>query len=114
MIKLNCLHCDTCLPDYFGGHHLAWVCVPIDNKMSFKQLREYLHYELNQGAIGGNEPLSQDDYGEDGYKWFEDAEAVINRDVKPSNKGCKRPFKDIEFNDECEEVPHAFFVFKEA
>lgn len=26
---LECVHVDTCLPDYWGGHHLAHISVPI-------------------------------------------------------------------------------------
>ena len=116
MIKLNIKHCSTCLPCYFGGHHLAWICVPVHDKMTFKELRTNLHSELNQGAIGGSEPLSQDDSGIEGDKWFKAAHAAINRDIKPAIKGNRFPFKGVlGQNLECGDEPevYAYFVFDE-
>jgi hypothetical protein len=97
-MQLSIKHCATCLPDYFGGHHLAWVCVTVHNKMTFKELKRDLHNELNMGAIGGNEPLTQEDSGIEGDKWFKAAHAAINRDIKPAIKGSRFPFSDIESN----------------
>ena len=111
-ITLSCIHYDTCLPDYFGGHHLAWICVPVDKRTTFQGLRDSLHSKLNMGAIGGNEPLTRDDSGEDGDKWFKAAHAAINRDVKPRVKGTRRPFADIEPADESEDCVYAYFIFK--
>ena len=116
MIKLNIKHCSTCLPCYFGGHHLAWICVPVHDKMTFKELRTNLHSELNQGAIGGSEPLSQDDSGIEGDKWFKAAHAAINRDIKQAIKGNRFPFKGVlGQNLECGDEPevYAYFVFDE-
>jgi hypothetical protein len=111
-ITLSCIHYDTCLPDYFGGHHLAWVCVPVDKRTTFKELRDSLHSELNMGAIGGNEPLTRDDSGDAGDKWFKAAHAAINRDIRPSVKGSRNPFRDLEPADESEDCVYAYFIFK--
>lgn len=113
-MQLSIKHCDTCLPDYFGGHHLAWVCVPVHNKMSFRELKRALHNELNMGAIGGSEPLTQDDSGLEGFKWFIAARAAINRDIKPAIKGSRFPFSGIESNledDDYDQV-QAYFIFE--
>ena len=111
-ITLSCIHYDTCLPYYFGGHSLAWVCFPVDKRTSFKGLREGLHSELNMGAIGGSEPLTRDDSGEEGDAWFKAAHAAINRDVRPRVKGTRRPFADIESAEDSDDSVYAYFVFK--
>lgn len=113
-MKLSIKHCDTCLSDYFGGHHLAWICVPVYAKMTFKELKRDLHNELNMGAIGGSEPLTQDDSGIEGDRWFKAAHAAINRDVKPAIKGSRFPFLGVvEQTSECDDCDtiNAYFVF---
>jgi hypothetical protein len=111
---LNCLHADTCLPDYWSGHHLAHLQITVFNGMTLKEIKQELRNELNQGAISGNEPLSFDDSGIEGDKWFKRAHAAINR-IKPSVKGTRRYFKDLEQCDEDGfESVSAFFVFDEA
>jgi len=111
-MQLSIKHCATCLPDYFGGHRLAWICVPVHNKMTFKELKLSLHNELNMGAIGGNEPLTREDSGIDGDKWLKAATAAVNRDIKPAIKGSRFPFSNIEpsEDDYCDQV-QAYFVF---
>ena len=109
---LNCINTDVCLPDYFSGDSRAWICVPIHSKMSFKELRESLHSEINLGAIGGNNLLTRDDSGPDGDKWFKEAHAAINRDIKPAKKFGRRPFPFIGAeSDDCEDSVYAYFVF---
>lgn len=80
--------------------------------MSFKELRELLHSEINQGAIGGNDPLTQDNSGPTGDKWFKEAHAAINRDIKSAKKFGRRPFSFIGAeSDDCEYSVYAYFVF---
>ena len=112
-MKLECKHADTCLPDYWSGHHLAHVQIPVYQRMTLKMIKEELHSELNQGAIAGNEPLTQDDSGPDGDKWFKAAHAAVNR-IKPATKGQRSFFNDLEEPDEDSETVYAFFVFDEA
>ena len=113
--QLECLHVDTCLPDYFSGHHLAWVCIPLYGRMSLRDIKYALRSELNHGAIGGSDERTRDDSGEIGDAWFYRAHAAVNR-IKPSKKGQRRFFSDIETpnGDECEECVYAYFVFGEA
>ena len=109
---LNCVNTDVCLPDYFSGDSRPWICVPVSSKMSFKELRELLHSEINQGAIGGNDPLIQDDSGPTGDKWFKEAHAAINRDIKSAKKFGRRPFPFIGAESvDCEYSVYAYFVF---
>jgi len=109
-IKLNCFHVDTCLPDYFGGHHKAHIQVPVYPHMTLGELRKALHNELNQGAVGGSDTRTRDDNGVIGDKWYKAAHAAINRDVRQSGPGRKRPFSDIEDGDDCATV-YAYFIF---
>lgn len=49
-------HIDTCLSDYFGGHHLPHIQVEARRGMTAAQLRDALRIEIEQGAIGGDVP----------------------------------------------------------
>lgn len=113
--QLECVHADTCLPGYWGGHHLAWVCIPIYKALSLAEIKSAIHSELNQGAIGGSDKRTRDDSGEIGDTWFYRAHAAVNR-IKPSKKGQILFFADVETpnDDECEECVYAYFVFREA
>lgn len=109
---LNCVNTDVCLPDYFSGDGRPWICVPVHSKMSFKELRGMLHSEINQGAIGGNNPLNMDNSSPDGDKWFRQAHAAINRDIRPAKKFGRKPFPFIGAeSDDGEYSVHAYFVF---
>ena len=109
MKKLTCFHVDTCLPDYWSGHHLATLQVPVYNGMKLKELKAALHSELNQGAVAGNEPLAFDDSGEDGDKWYSKAHAAVNR-ITLANKAKRNLFPQLDKIEDCESV-YAFFVF---
>lgn len=114
MNKLDCIHVDTCLPDYWDGHHLAHIQIPVHNGMTLKEIKERLHSELNQGAVMGSEPLTMDDSGADGDKWYKRAHAAVNR-IKPTTKGQRRFFTDLEEqDDDCLDSVYAFFVFTDA
>ena len=116
MLKLNCLLNDICLPDYYSGHHLAWICVPVTRHTTFKQLRLDLHNELSMSAVGGS-----DNHQSDHHKlfelWHKAACAAINRDIVPVIKGKKLAFPRIDSDciDEdgyCDSIM-AYFVFRD-
>lgn len=110
-LVLNCFHSDTCLADYWSGHHLPHVQVPVTNRTTFKELREALRYELSEGAIAG---AAAQDILED-EAWYRAARAAINRDVRPAQRGLRRPFFDLEDStDENDPTVWAFFVFDHA
>lgn len=114
MKKLQCAHADTCLPDYWGGHHLPHVQVAVHKGMHISELKRQLHDEIAQGAIGGNDPIVRDDSGPEGDKWFAKAHAAINR-IKPAQKGKRRLFEDLEEHDPehgNESQVYAYFVFQ--
>ena len=120
-MKLNCLHADTCLPDYWSGHHLAHISVPVYRGMTPAALRAALHGELIQGAVCGSDEIAQalDDYSDisddQKKKVYRAARAAINRDVRPAKKGSRRLFLDLEpAQDDMEETVYAYFVFRES
>lgn len=104
-MKLECLHADTCLSDYWGGHHLPHVCVPVDRNTTLADLKSALRSEINQGAVAGK-------YDEADDAWHRKAIAAINRITKKVPR--ERLFKDIPASeDEDGESVYAFFVFTE-
>jgi len=111
---LECLHADTCLPDYWGGHHLPHVQIPVYPGMTLKEIKAELHSELNQGAVGGSDERTRDDSGPVGDLWFKKAHAAVNR-LKPATKGQRTFFTDLEepSDDDDTNSVYAFFVFQE-
>lgn len=110
---LECVHSDTCLPDYWSGHHAAHIQVPVWHGMHISELKSALHSELNQGAVMGSDDRTRDDSGDIGDVWHKRAHAAINR-IKPAVKGKRRLFNDLdkvpEDDDTCDTV-YAYFVF---
>lgn len=106
---LNCRHADTCLSDYWSGHHLAHIQIAVYPNMTVGDVRKALHNELSQGFVAGSDDRTLDNSGDAGDKWFKAAHAAINRDVKQTGPGRKYPFSDIECGEEND--VYAFFVF---
>lgn len=120
-MKLNCLHADTCLPDYWGGHHLAHISVPVHRGMTPAALRAVLRDELRMGAVCGSDDIAEalGDYSDipddKRKKVYRAAHAAINRDVRPAKKGTRRLFLDLDpAQDDAEETAYAYFVFSES
>ncbi len=109
---LECVHVDTCLPDYWGGHHLAHVSIPIYGPMSLCDIKAAIHSELNEGAIGGSDERTRDDSGIVGDAWFYRAHAAVNA-IKPSEKGKRRFFTDVSVEEDADYSVYAYFVFRE-
>lgn len=121
--KLECIHADTCLPDYWSGHHLPYVQIPVWHGMKLKEIKQALLSELGEGAVMGNDEnaflLSADYVGPENAdkadQVFKAAIASVNR-IKPNKKGQRTFFKDLEpldDNDDSGETVYAFFVFVE-
>ena len=91
-------HADTCLPDYWGGHHLPHISVPVSRDMTASDLRDALRGEVIQGAIAGAEAPADDD---------DAAYAAMLDAVQDLEILREQPFADLE---EDEDV-YAFFVF---
>lgn len=119
-MKMNCSHVDTCLPDYWRGHHLPHVQIVAYNGMSFAAVRDAIRDELRQGAVMGSDDIARmlaaDLVWPDEEKRADAvtraAYAAINRDVKPAKKGARNAFPDLEKTDSDDSV-YAYFVFSE-
>lgn len=110
-IHLECCHADTCLPSYWGGHHLAHIQVPVHNGMRFDGLKAVLRRELNEGAIMGA------DYpGEHNDQWYAAAVAAVNAMTVNEGADPEHLFKGLEIGDDEKdddgESVYAFFVFR--
>lgn len=113
-MKLTAAHADTCLPSFWGGHHLPHIQVTVWNGMTLKELKDSLHSELNQGAISGSEAPEEDD-----EVWFTAARQAVD-EITVLFHGVQSDAPDIklfgdlepetEEDDGCESV-YAFFVF---
>jgi len=120
-VKLECVHADTCLSDYWGGHHLPHVSVPVWRGMTIGQLRDALRSELRQGAVCGSTDdarlLSADMVKPDEEKRADAltraAYAAINRDVKMRKPGARHPFRDLDEESDEDASMYAFFVFRD-
>lgn len=118
---LECQHVDTCLPDYWSGHHLPHVQIPVYKGMTLKAIKADICSELAQGAVMGSTGtawlLSADYVGPEceaaAIKVTKAAYAAVNR-MKPARKGQRRFFTDLEEceGDDCGTV-YAYFVFTE-
>lgn len=119
-IILECSHVDTCLSDYWGGHHKAHLQIMVYPGMSMRQIKTALRDELRQGAVMGNNEcarmLSADMVKPEEEKkadsYTRAAYAAVNR-LKPAKKGTRRFFLDIEEPTEESEPVYAYFVFLE-
>lgn len=120
-IKFDCVHADTCLPDYWGGHHRPHVSIPVYKGMTLKEIKASIRSEINQGAIAGNDDdsvlLSHSFIPPDKVKRADQltraAYAAVNR-MSPAKKGQRRFFTDLEEDTEDSDYSvYAYFVFVE-
>lgn len=110
-LKLEACHADTCLADYWSGHHLPHVQIPVYNGMTLKAIKDSIKSELNEGAVMGSDyELIQSE------QFYKAARAAVNR-MRPNVKGQRTFFKDLEpvdnESDDCGDSVYAFFVFRE-
>lgn len=110
--KLEALHADTCLPDYWGGHHLPHIVVPVHREMTLKGLKQSLIDELHEGCVcGANAPACNDD------QWFRQARMAVNNITAlhphPEEPGLTPMFEHLEPDEDDDATIYAYFVFKE-
>lgn len=99
-MKVNIAHADTCLSDYWSGHHLPHVAIMALPSMSFKDVR----------LLSGDMVKPEDEKRADALTRA--AYAAINRDIKPAKKGARRAFPDLEQpGEDCDAQVMAYFVF---
>lgn len=120
-IKLECVHADTCLPDYWTGHHLPHVQIAVYPKMKLKDIKSAIIDELKWGYVMGSTNdarLLSCDYIQDdamlkrAEQLTKAAYAAVNR-IKPTKKGQRTFFNDIEAYEEGDDTVYAYFVFRE-
>jgi hypothetical protein len=109
-MKLMCAFVDVCLPDYWGGHHLPHVAVPVNRHITFTDLRTAIIHELRMGAVAGADATPEETY-ENG-EWYCAALEAVMCDVQPRDPSVKYPFRDLgsSENENSEQV-YAYFVF---
>lgn len=118
-MKMTCAHADTCLPDYWSGHHLPHVQIPVTRrKMSLAEIRRAIRSELAQGAVMGNSDearLLSYDYVADEKRadaLTRAAYAAVNRDVVGVRKGQRFADTGVTEFGEYDESVYMFFVFE--
>ena len=108
--ELECWHADTCFPDYWGGHHLAHIQVPVWNGMSLAELKKALMAELNEGAVAGSGyPGDHDE------QWYAAARDAVQAIEAKTAAGADNLFPLlVPQTDDDDDVPtvYAFFVFR--
>lgn len=116
---LECCHADTCLPDYWSGHHLPHVQIAVWPGMSMAEIKQAIRSELSQGAVMGNDEtarLLSADMVNPAEERRADmltrrAYAAVAR-MQPARKGQRRFFTDIEQTEDDDTTVYAFFVFR--
>ena len=116
--QLECIHADTCFPDYWGGHHLAHIQVPVYNGMSLAELKKALMSELNEGAVDGSD--APHDHDEQWYAAARfavqaiEAFAVRAIEAKTPAAAAENLFPLLIPQGDDDDVPtvYAFFVFR--
>lgn len=93
-MKLECYHIDTCLSDYWGGHHLPHVAIPVWSSMTCQDVQNSIRSELWQDAVEDDE-------------WF----VAACESVDLLEATSEHPFEDIEDAEDGEEGVYAYFVF---
>lgn len=117
-VIFDCAHADTCLPDYWGGHHLPHIQIYVVPGMSLSDIKKALRSELSHGAVCGSNDaarvLSWDVVEDEKYadKVTKAAYAAIAR-IKPVKKNQKKFFTDIEQDENGDSSVYAYFVFRE-
>lgn len=112
----ECVHADTCLPDYWGGHHLPHVGFPVMPGMSLREIKRAIFDEMRDGAFAGSTEETQllacgrTNEPEKADRVFKAAVAAVNR-IKPAKKGQRKFFTDIEVDEDADYSVYAYFVF---
>ena len=108
-MKYTLVHADTCLPDYWGGHHLPHVSMPVDGATTVKELLAGIRSELSQGAVAGSlgwEVIESEEFHAACMKAVQE---LTELNMITLNRAA---FPDLEIrDDDCSESVMAFFVF---
>lgn len=104
-MKLEICHVDTCLPDFWSGHHLPHIQIPVHRGMDVKTMKQYLIDELHNGPVMGVNELEEE--------WFRQARIAVGNCTEKTDD--YQPFSDLvdESDDEDAASVYAYFVFRE-
>lgn len=117
---LEWAHADTALPDYWQGHHLPHISIPVHKGMTLKQIRAAMIDEIMYGQVSGScdvaRILQADWLPPIEYKLAEAftraAYAAVNR-MKPARKGQRKFFMDLEPEQDDYNTVYAYFVLRD-
>lgn len=108
-MKVIIEHADTCLPDYWGGHHLPHISVPVHKGITLRELKHALRIEVSHDAIAGNYDVIELD------GWYDAARAAIDAiEPRDSTQGDDALlFNDLPATpeDDADALNYAYFVF---
>jgi hypothetical protein len=120
MIKFECCHADTCLSDYWSGHHWPHVQIPVYRGMTLKDVKSAIKDELRQGAVMGSSDnarmlyadMVREDEVKQAHRVIRAAYAAVNR-MQLVNPRKRKLFMDLEESADNGggESVYAFFVF---
>lgn len=108
-MKATISHASTCLSDYWGGHHLPHISVPVHKEMTLGELKHALRIEVSHDAIAGDYTVTEKE------GWYEAARAAIDAieliDNTQGDNGL--PFADLPDIPEydADAMSYAHFVF---
>ena len=113
---LEVCHADTCLSDYWSGHHLPHVQIPVWRGMTLAEIKAAILAEMGECIQGADADFLHDWRDEHDQAradaWHRRARAAVRR-MKPARKGQRRFFLDLEPQTEDDtETVFAFFVFR--
>lgn len=101
MSKNLWVHVDTCLPDYWGGHHLPHVGIPVHQAMTTTEIQDAIRSEINADAV-----VKGEDTGYDKYLAAVDAMVfVVTKE--------ETYFNDVEYSEEDGETVYAYYIYVE-
>ena len=117
---LEWAHADTCLPDYWSGHHLPHIQIPVYRGMPLKQIKASMRDELRSAYVSGTcdvarilqadwVPPSEEKLAE---ALTRAAYAAVNR-MKPAHKGQRKFFTDLEPTEDDDYSVYAYFVLRD-
>lgn len=97
-------HVDTCSPDYWSGHHLPHLQIPVFKNMTLDDIKQALLSELNECVLGS---LDYKIVESDLFHYL--AKQSIS-DMTPNDKNQTLFFTDLDEQNEEECTIYAFFV----
>lgn len=112
---VECLHVDTCLPSYWGGHHLPHVQIPVWRGMKIGDVRRGIRSELSQGCVMGSTEearlLQADVVQPEEADLAEFLFEKVCKAVEKMRSNKRRLFTDLESGEEDSESVYAYFIF---